>query len=345
MDSMLTNKSMKLASHNKNSPRYCTDANTWLKNVAIVQKEKLGPEEFEKLRVKHEKMRHKSEKAKKANRLYSANMVCKAAFSHNLRNISESSSGVEQQQQALTDYQQQMQVVQKTMKTVSRSNKSYSEVNDCMDEAELYAEDEELDQELESLKLALPVNSDGSLNVDDDFQKLLQAVRVEPKTDAERAVKFGLYESFLETVEKIRNETFEFWKSSKNDFGSEDSPVIKVIEKQLTQIDRIGNMGIDFDTLGGKWFVYAMCEKADRNQKDISECLRQMKTKLQLLADADGECPICLEEFNLDGVRVVTLGCCHRVCSVCWEHWHRVGTPFCPLCRHRDFVDYLASHQ
>merc|ERR1712194_436782 len=57
------------------------------------------------------------------------------------------------------------------------------------------------------------------------------------------------------------------------------------------------------------------------------------------------QCPICLEDFN-DARHAQTLGCCHCVCAECWSHWTGVmhGRPFCPLCRHADFVDVLARN-
>merc|ERR1712007_315889 len=77
-----------------------------------------------------------------------------------------------------------------------------------------------------------------------------------------------------------------------------------------------------------------------------------LEKKLEFLAsDAQTECPVCLEDFDLmtdpPTLRTPeTLGCCHKVCKECWLHWSSVmhGNPFCPLCRHDEFLGAVASH-
>merc|ERR1719277_1213178 len=78
----------------------------------------------------------------------------------------------------------------------------------------------------------------------------------------------------------------------------------------------------------------------------MSKMLEDFERRLQMLANSEQtQCPICLEDFN-EARHAERLGCCHCVCADCWSHWTGVmhGRPFCPLCRHSDFVDVLARN-
>ena len=183
-----------------------------------------------------------------------------------------------------------------------------------------------------------------------DMESLLADLRDEPDTDAERAAKFALFETYLETVTKMREQTFAFWQESKPDFvGVENlaapsggGGAVRAVEKALKQIDRAHNMGMpDFD--GPVWFVHGMCKKAAQNSAVIDGVLRSVRTKLDLLSRQD-ECPICLECFDAEHIPQV-LGCCHKVCDECWAHWKEVrhGRAFCPLCRNEEFVSEIVG--
>ena len=101
-------------------------------------------------------------------------------------------------------------------------------------------------------------------------------------------------------------------------------------------------MGLtDYESVGGHWFVYYMTRKANKNSAAIAQVLAKIRSKLEILANELGECPYCLD--NLTAESCTTLGCCHRVCTECWEHWKELkqsigATPFCPLCKHEEFV-------
>ena len=71
-----------------------------------------------------------------------------------------------------------------------------------------------------------------------DMEKLLADLRDEPDTDAERAAKFALFEAYLETVTKMREQTFAFWQESKPDFVGVENPsapsgAVREVEKAL----------------------------------------------------------------------------------------------------------------
>jgi len=181
-----------------------------------------------------------------------------------------------------------------------------------------------------------------------EMERLLGQLRREPNTDEERAAKFGLYETYLETVCQIRKQTFEFWKECKPDFQQnardDQGAAVKSIEKSLKDIDSVEALGMpDFD--GRVWFVYGMCKKAEANMSAIQNVLKMLRSKLELLSHQP-ECPICLEDFDNEHVPQL-LACCHKVCDECWEHWKsiRQGRVFCPLCRNDDFVEDVMSMQ
>ena len=88
--------------------------------------------------------------------------------------------------------------------------------------------------------------------------------------------------------------------------------------------------------------------KVMANCKTIDGLLRTLTLKLEQMASQD-ECPVCLETFedigklegNEDAANggATALGCCHKVCTECWDHWRPMqGGGFCPLCRHEEFA-------
>mmetsp|Transcript_92522 Transcript_92522/g.178361 ORF Transcript_92522/g.178361 Transcript_92522/m.178361 type:complete len:361 (+) Transcript_92522:84-1166(+) len=173
---------------------------------------------------------------------------------------------------------------------------------------------------------------------------LLSQLRVEPKDAAECAAKFGLYEGYASEVEQMRNNLVKF-------HGETRPTVPEVIgadmDKQIRAIDSEEAMGIA-DELR-EWFVYHMMRQAERNNLRMASILDGFEKKLEFLASSDqNECPVCLETFDVDAGRAPeTLACCHKVCKQCWEHWSAVrsGRPFCPLCRHEDFIGAIMEAQ
>lgn len=175
---------------------------------------------------------------------------------------------------------------------------------------------------------------------ENEMDKLLRNLRNEPCDDEECRAKFELYEAYHETVELARSETFKFWEDSKPEFAFSAA---QVIENHLRSLDSVQNLAINAG-FGREWFVYHMCRKVQQNSRVIEGILREIRTKLDLMARG-GECPMCLEEFGSEHVPRM-LSCCHKVCDECWAHWKTVqpqGRAFCPLCREVDFVAALSS--
>merc|ERR1711879_548355 len=93
------------------------------------------------------------------------------------------------------------------------------------------------------------------------------------------------------------------------------------------------------------WFVFHMMKKSGKNNETMTIVMDAFEKKLEFLAkNEQTECPVCLEIFS-DSSPAETLSCCHKVCRDCWTNWAGVmhGHPFCPLCRHDEFVEALHS--
>jgi len=113
------------------------------------------------------------------------------------------------------------------------------------------------------------------------------------------------------------------------------------VRRDVQRIDVAENMGI-FDR-SRTWFVHDMMERASKNCELLQTISREINRKLSILANSTQTCcPICLEEFSSTTPGRI-LGCCHQVCEPCWGQWTEVrsGHPFCPLCKHDEFVEVL----
>lgn len=174
---------------------------------------------------------------------------------------------------------------------------------------------------------------------DEKAVSLLEQLRKEPKNDEETASKFGVYEQYLAIVEKSREECAKFHKLCRTEL--KDHPgVVQRMSKAMKSIDSDSNRSINWDNLGGRWFVYDMTRQSDRNNTFIGKVFTGLKRDLEMIQDNDMDCPICLENLTTvpSGVRV--LHCCHKLCGECYDHWKaacRGGRVICPLCRQQDF--------
>jgi len=89
-----------------------------------------------------------------------------------------------------------------------------------------------------------------------------------------------------------------------------------------------------------------MMRQAERNNRNMASILDEFDKKLKFLAQNDQvECPVCLDSFDSGAKAAETLGCCHKVCKECWHNWAKVmrGRPFCPFCRHEEFIGAVAA--
>jgi len=228
-------------------------------------------------------------------------------------------------------------MMEQTLDMTSCQDLSLTSVNDYMTSSD----------KLVGTALVVQKAEDDELEVDDDeiqadiseFQALLEKIKTEPTDDEEIAANFKLYEQYLETVELVRKSVFELWSESKESFPQS---AVRTIEHELQRVDSQANMEINFDS--GRWFVYEMTQKAEMNRQLLLKLSKSIQTRLELLA-AENDCPICLEPMGKGSEErpITVLGCCHSVCTECWEHWMAMkhGRAFCPLCRHEEFLEEI----
>lgn len=175
-----------------------------------------------------------------------------------------------------------------------------------------------------------------SASGNDGTDELLAQLRTEPEDGAECAAKFQLYEEYAKQVEQMRKSVFDVHSDSE---ATLPATVNIDMKKQLKGIDNTESMGIPDESR--EWFVFHMMRAAEKNNRSMAGILESFEKRLEFLAQNDQtECPVCLEAFS-PGTRhaAETLGCCHKVCKECWEHWVQVAhPPFCPLCRNEEFL-------
>jgi len=182
--------------------------------------------------------------------------------------------------------------------------------------------------------------------ISDDIENVLRLLKDMPRDDEDCSSKFGIFEGYLATVEKVRADTLSFWDEAKPEFvaGAREA-----IEASLKRLDSAASMGLSDDAFDGQataWFVQPMARQASRNNGTLTAILASIRTKLELL-NREVDCPICLERLEADGQPATTLPCCHKVCATCWDGWvqARGGAhgAFCPLCRHAEFLEFVLS--
>jgi len=278
----------------------------------------------------------------------------KAVKSHNARSCALISEGMRQMttSSAPADYEAvQERYVMAQQASDRRQVRQLTEVDDARTRSvALVHAEEESDEEgmAEAAQLVGAANVSDMVrhtaaqdrSADAEFMSLLQQLQREPDNEKELAAKFGLYETYSQQVEQVRERLFALYEESHSTLPE---AVAKDMDKKLKKIDSTEAMGIPDEAR--EWFVYHMMKQAGRNNKAMIAILDHFEKKLDFLAKSEQEeCPICLERFS-DEVPAETLACCHRVCQDCWAHWSSVmhGHPFCPLCRNDEFIQTLAS--
>mmetsp|Transcript_25211 Transcript_25211/g.47162 ORF Transcript_25211/g.47162 Transcript_25211/m.47162 type:complete len:373 (+) Transcript_25211:79-1197(+) len=185
--------------------------------------------------------------------------------------------------------------------------------------------------------------AEATSTINSELLTLLKQLEVEPSEDSELTAKFALFETFLETVTVIREQTLAFWNENKDLFEGGSGVAA---QKEVDKIDSEDAMGIMDDPR--RWFVYAMTKKANENSGKIAQTLALLRSRLEQINNDDvGECPFCLEDMGpmKESQQTIVLSCCHRVCRPCWEQWQAVkgARAFCPLCRSDEFVAEVLS--
>jgi hypothetical protein len=168
-----------------------------------------------------------------------------------------------------------------------------------------------------------------------DLIGALEQLRHEPKAEAELRAKFAIFEAYLATVTALRDSVYAAFERARLQFSAGGGAAV---ERDLKHIDGHANLGADVPE--GVWIVWGMMKAAADNHARLSRVLRDMETRLALLA-ADAECPCCLEPVGEGEGRkpAKVLACAHRTCVSCWDEWAALNPhPFCPLCKQVEFV-------
>jgi len=296
----------------------------WLRKCNAVQAAHVSPEFLAQAKRKSERVLRMSKMSKKAGKLQKCNMLQQRAWN------SEMAYQGSAEVRSLAAPERSMRMKE----SASRASARMELVQRAAAESD--SDEEDLDcmgAEMGLAPSAAPVEVEEEAG-QMEMSELLEQLKVEPAEEEEQQAKFVLFEKYLETVEKMRVETFDFWDEAKEEFhesGRGD------IERALRRIDGHDNMAVEF--YEGRWFVYDMTKKAGSNCAMIGRNLSMIKTRIELLAEQD-DCPVCLEPLGECGEEPHVFSCCHKVCGECWRHWsemHRGGA-FCPMCRQEDFL-------
>lgn len=289
----------------------------WLSKIQSKQSEKMTPEMKERIKTKAAVQQRRTMSSLKAQKMDHCSKKAMSSWASGMVKAKAASASPAPLRAAC--YQAGSAMMVQEMEAIGRSMSNQS------DEALL----EELDVEEEPEAVE-----------ESELQSLLKEVKAEPADDEERSAKFLMYEKYLETVSKLRDETLAFWQGCQGDIPTATRARLS---KAVAAIDGERNMSADFRD--GEWFVYAMASVAAGNNAKIARLLGDMRSTLDALAKED-DCPICLELLGGPGVSdTVVLSCCHKVCEDCWDHWRAVrgGGGYCPLCRHEEFLTDLES--
>lgn len=163
----------------------------------------------------------------------------------------------------------------------------------------------------------------------DEITELLKELEIEPTDDLDVKSKFSLFEELAKNVDIVRSSIYKFWSENEDQF---ENNVKQVVEKDIKSIDNFEAIAITDDPR--KWFVYHMALASHKNNRSMTECLRSLRARLELIAQKDLDCPCCLEK--LDDNNTYMLSCCHRICKECMSNWIQikgVNNAFCPICK------------
>eukprot|EP01065_Artemidia_motanka_P007801 TRINITY_DN138_c1_g1_i1.p1 TRINITY_DN138_c1_g1~~TRINITY_DN138_c1_g1_i1.p1 ORF type:complete len:358 (+),score=133.81 TRINITY_DN138_c1_g1_i1:67-1140(+) len=318
----------------------------WHEQVQARQKSRCTPEMLDQVRKRAEVQKKAFKSASRAKHLSRCTEAAEKAWCYGERHggASEERSARGARYARTRDMMQQVQALSAAPCMPTSASASQEEQEDMevrqqrAMETELLALEEVIDRE--DAVMQASASPTGAVHkpqsVEDDFRSLCEGLRKEPKDDEECSEKFKSYEKFLETVSQLRDQITVFWDDSKSVFEGRSQ---QEAEKQIKDIDGTVALGIVDDP--AVWFVYLMLTKCQRNSVSMKGVLKDLERKLELLGKQD-ECPVCLEALA-DADSIETLSCCHKVCGPCWKYWAEMqhGHAFCPLCRHREFLDVV----
>lgn len=356
------------SSTTSSSTETSTGANSsedWQRRIYSLQSERCTPE----MRLQHQQLQSAKQARKKrietscksARRLETANYLSSASNMCTLQTFSASGTGASRNEIYAQTTPKTFNRAQKIQQSCQRRAIEKSDVED--DENENEDEDlneltSELRQEMQDMAVTSPdmmssVETFGRMSssqreqattsINSELISLLKQLEVEPTEDAELTAKFALFETILQTVTVIREQTLEFWNENIDLF---EGGMRVAAQKEVEKIDSEDSMGIVDDPR--RWFVYGMTKKANSNSSKIAQTLSLLRSRLEQINNSEvGDCPFCLDDMSpLKEQNLTTvLSCCHRVCTPCWEQWQQVkgSHAFCPLCRSDEFVAEVLS--
>lgn len=333
----------------------------WEERIRTVQSKRATPAVIAKLKAQNEKQRSAASLTKKSMRIERTNMLNCAQSAMALQTFSRAATPAAFEESSKRTAEFGKSINNCLAKTKARYLTSHSTRKSDLTLPDSDAEmDHELDELADEMRrelgaqdaLAAPSAASATLRramayesvdivqqqqisaaMSTELEILLQQLAREPTEAAEVTAKFMLFETYLANVVSIREEMFGFWEESKHQFAGS---VLSSCEREIREIDSEEAQGLVDDPQ--TWFVYGMTKKASDNSTKISQILSALRARLELLSQDIGECPYCLDVMHLESSTV--LGCCHRVCTNCWEHWVELKkeAAFCPLCRHEEFM-------
>merc|ERR1711998_753877 len=179
------------------------------------------------VRERAERQARVSKHRKKAMKLQKSNMVCQRSWNTSIREMATTTSR------------------ESMLESAERASTRLASVQRIA--AHDDGSDSEGEAELDMIGAEMGVMVEAPIEVAEaegqrEMQELLEQLRCEPSEDEEVTAKFGLFEKYLETVEKMRGETFGFWAEVQEDFHNTGQ---MEVQRALKKIDSAENMGVD----------------------------------------------------------------------------------------------------
>eukprot|EP00658_Telonema_sp_P-2_P079895 TRINITY_DN784_c0_g1_i7.p1 TRINITY_DN784_c0_g1~~TRINITY_DN784_c0_g1_i7.p1 ORF type:complete len:243 (-),score=68.92 TRINITY_DN784_c0_g1_i7:53-781(-) len=194
------------------------DVQSWVSRISTIQRANCTPDKMAQIRERSERQARAKKMSKKCNRI----QVCSAVNQRAWNKASAQPESVERAQEENMMALSAMDSVQELMRVDS--------MEDDADEQEL---DDRLAAVANTVDLDGPVEA--ALEADlGEMEELLLQLRSEPTDEKQVQLKFGLFEKYMETVEKTRSQVLEFWSECKTDFHESG---VQEVEKSLADMD------------------------------------------------------------------------------------------------------------
>jgi len=328
-------------------------SSTWVRRVHEIHAKRMTPEMRQEMQRRVERSRQSEMNSRKCKALRGSATRSNALAREGLRQMAQASASTPAAFAGVTERWGEAQ-----MRSEARQARAWNRLSVVPAGAVRAAAEESDEDEDEAIQEAAAIMGPGDVAImsaeaagagaagaaaaQASSDALLQQLRREPAETSECAANFQLYEGYGQQVEKIRKLLFDFCEES---LQSVPAAIAADMRRQLGGVDSQETMGIPDDDR--VWFVYHMMRVAEKNNRGMASILDGFQRRLEYLASNDQtECPVCLEPFAEAGSGAAeVLSCCHKICQQCWGQWKRVtrGRPFCPLCKHDEFLNVVAT--